>query len=269
MAEGKKGKAPFDGSGSRPTWLPRLLRQETKCTPVIMTKLKGPGSGKYSRQPCTGYIDHDITMFREPAYTFRIMHSGKRYSDPCSPGPCYYFNPNLTRFGMSHSPQVSIFERLPNLRTESTPEPATYHWEKVPPPGERCAPAFSMGSRWPFRVSDPTPGPGQYSLPRPPPGRGPGPTLGSTCTLWAFNKDLVRGPGPAAYSRPDPDTFLTRSPCHSLALRLQPPKGSSLGPGPGAYNVHRVTIHKPRAPACTLHIRHSDYLTPLVIDVKD
>lgn len=36
--------------------------------------------------------------------------------DVCSPGPCYFLDPKVTRFGMSSCPQVPMAERISNLR---------------------------------------------------------------------------------------------------------------------------------------------------------
>ncbi|OWK09092.1 ODF3L1 [Cervus elaphus hippelaphus] len=51
---------------------------EIKQTPVVLAMLKGPGPAKYLRPSCTGYIDHDVSMFQEPAYTLHAGHSEKR-----------------------------------------------------------------------------------------------------------------------------------------------------------------------------------------------
>ncbi|XP_072807295.1 protein CIMAP1C isoform X3 [Vicugna pacos] len=91
--------------------------QEVKQTPVVMAMIKGPGPAKYLRPPCTGYVDHDMSMFQEPAYTLHTRHSEKRITDICSPGPCYFLDPKITRFGMSSCPQVPMAERVSNLRS--------------------------------------------------------------------------------------------------------------------------------------------------------
>ncbi|KAM5178924.1 protein CIMAP1C isoform 4-T4 [Callospermophilus lateralis] len=93
-----------------PSW------QEVKQTPIIMAMIKGPGPAKYLRPSCTGYIDHDTSMFQEPAFTLHRRHSEKRITDICSPGPCYFLDPKITRFGMSSCPQVPMEERISNLR---------------------------------------------------------------------------------------------------------------------------------------------------------
>ena len=46
--------------------------------------LTGPGPAKYLRPSCTGYIDHDVSMFQEPAYTLHAWHPEKR---ECLPHP--------------------------------------------------------------------------------------------------------------------------------------------------------------------------------------
>ena len=45
--------------------------------------LAGPGPAKYLRPSCTGYVDHDISMFQEPAYSLHTRHSEKRECSPC------------------------------------------------------------------------------------------------------------------------------------------------------------------------------------------
>lgn len=39
-------------------------------------KNKGPGPGKYLLPPCTGFINHDFTLTKKPAYTI-----GNKWSD--------------------------------------------------------------------------------------------------------------------------------------------------------------------------------------------
>ncbi|KAL2790878.1 outer dense fiber protein 3-like protein 1 [Daubentonia madagascariensis] len=252
-----------------PSW------QEIKQTPVIMAMIKGPGPAKYLRPSCTGYIDHDISMFQEPAYTLHTRHSEKRITDVCSPGPCYFLDPKITRFGMSSCPQVPNEERVANPRLSPTLAPCHYYFEKIPPPAERKAPRYTFGYRCPYRVMDPNPAPNQYQLPsllgpNTPVNRAtPCYSLASMDKNWFYKEDVAGGPGPAMHARPEPSVYQNRSPVYSMAKRFAYPQDHTLRPGPGSHEVQQVTVHKPRTPAFTMGIKHSPHLCPLVIDIRD
>ena len=40
-------------------------------------------------------------------------------------------------------------------------------------------------------------------------------------------------------------------------------------PGPGAYSPDKVYVNKPAAPKFSLGIRHSEFVSPLIIEVRD
>ncbi|XP_006142649.1 outer dense fiber protein 3-like protein 1 [Tupaia chinensis] len=250
-------------------------RQEVKQTPIIMALIKGPGPAKYLRPSCTGYVDHDTSMFQEPAYTLHSRHSEKRIMDTCSPGPCYFLDPKITRFGMSSCPQVPMEERLCSLRLSPTPAPCHYHLEKIQPPGERRAPQYTFGYRCPYRVGDPNPAPNQYQLPcslgphTPVKRASPCYSLAPADKNWFYKEDVARGPGPATHARPEPSVYQNRSPVYSMARRFAYPLDHTLRPGPGTHEVQKVTTHKPRTPAFTMGIKHSPHLCPLVLDIRD
>ncbi|XP_036625558.1 outer dense fiber protein 3-like protein 1 [Trichosurus vulpecula] len=250
-------------------------RQEVMQTPVLMALMKSPGPGRYLLPSCTGYVGHDISMHRAPAYTFHTGHSEKRISDSCSPGPCHYYDSRLTRFGVSSCPQVPMEERIANLRLWSTPAPPTYFWEKVHPPGERRSPQYTIGYRCPYRVSDPNPAPNHYPQPRrlgygtPVNHSAPCYSFASTSDPWRFNKDIHKSPGPAVHTRPEPSVYQNRSPIHSMGKLFGYPRDKANYPGPGSHEVQTVTIHKPQAPSFSMGVKHSPHLTPLIVDVKD
>ncbi|XP_046506079.1 outer dense fiber protein 3-like protein 1 [Equus quagga] len=252
-----------------PSW------QEVKQTPVVMAMIKGPGPAKYLRPSCTGYIDHDISMFQEPAYTLHTRHSEKRITDVCSPGPCYFLDPKITRFGMSSCPQVPMEERISNLRLNPTPASCHYCLEKTHPPGERRAPQHTFGYRCPYRVTDPNPAPNQYQLPcllgpnNPVNRAAPCYSLASGDKNWFYRENVAGGPGPATRTRPEPSVYQNHSPVYSMAKRFAYPVDHTPRPGPGSHNVQQVTVHKPRTPAFTMGIKHSPNLCPLVIDIHD
>ncbi|XP_062948247.1 protein CIMAP1C [Cynocephalus volans] len=252
-----------------PSW------QEVKQTPTIMAMIRGPGPAKYLRPSCTGYIDHDISMFQEPAYTLHARHSEKRITDICSPGPSYFLDPKITRFGMSSCPQVPMGECISNLRLSPTPASCHYHFEKFPPPGERRAPQYAFGYRCPYRVMDPNPAPNHYQLPlmlgpsNPVNWAAPCYSLARVDKNWFYKEDVAGGPGPATHARPEPSIYQNRSPIYSMARRFTYPLDCTLRPGPGSHDVQQVTVHKPRTPAFTMGVKHSPHLCPLVIDIRD
>ncbi|CAM9731058.1 unnamed protein product [Rangifer tarandus platyrhynchus] len=247
---------------------------EIKQTPVVLAMLKGPGPAKYLRPSCTGYIDHDVSMFQEPACTLHARHSEKRIVDIRSPGPCYFLDPKITRFGMASCPQVPMAEHISNLRLSPTPAPCHYHLEKTYPPGERRAPEYSFGFRCPYRVMDPNPGPNQYQMPLllgpnlPANKAAPCYSLAHLDKNW-FYKNTARGPGPAAHTRPEPSVYQNRGPIYSMAKRFGYLADRTPRPGPGSHSVQQVTVHKPRPPAFTMGIKHSAHLCPLMVDVRD
>nr|XP_054306037.1 outer dense fiber protein 3-like protein 1 isoform X2 [Pongo pygmaeus] len=216
---------------------PLPSRQEVKQTPVIMAKIKGPGPAKYIRPSCTGYIDHDISMFKAPAYTLHSRHSEKG------------LNPTLAS--------------------------CQYYFEKIHPPGERRAPQYTFGYRRPYRVMDPNPAPNQYQMPlllgpnTPVSRAAPCYSLASRDKNWFYKEDVAGGPGPTTYARPEPSIYQNRSPTYSMAKRFTYPLDLTPRPGPGTHEVQQVTVHKPHIPAFTMGIKHSLYLCPLVIDIRD
>ncbi|GAB1294254.1 Outer dense fiber protein 3-like protein 1 [Apodemus speciosus] len=252
-----------------PSW------HEIKQTPVVMATIKGPGPAKYLRPSCTGYIGHDISMFQEPAYSLHTRHTKKRIIDLDSPGPCYFLNPKATRFGISTCPQVSMEERIPNLRINSTPASCYYNVEKTRPSGERRPPQYTFGYRCPYRVMDPNPGPNQYQLPltlgpdTPVFRAAPSYSLASTNKNWFHKENIAGGPGPAMHARPEPSVYQNRSPVFSMAKRFDYPLDHTLRPGPGSHNIQPVTVHKPRIPAFTMGVKHSPHLCPLIVDICD
>ncbi|KAL6082284.1 hypothetical protein STEG23_031311 [Scotinomys teguina] len=250
-------------------------RQEIKQTPVVMATIKGPGPAKYLRPSCTGYIAHDISMFREPAYSLHSRHTEKRITDTYSPGPCYFLNPKVTRFGISTCSQVPMEEHISNLRLSTTPAPCHYKLEKTRPPGERTAPHYTLGYRCPYRVMDPNPASNQYKLPlslgpnTPVFRAAPCYSLGSSSKNWFYKENIAGGPGPAMHARPEPSVYQNRSPMFSMAKRFAYPLDHTHQPGPGSHNVQSVTVHKPRIPAFTMGIKHSPHLCPLIVDILD
>lgn len=87
--------------------------------------------------------------------------------------------------------------------------------------------------------------------------------------VGAPSEDLSMSPGPAKYNIINPDVYRQRQPSFSMQSRTKRPNYSSAIPGPGAYSPEKFHLHLPKPPSCTLGVRHSEFVTPLVVDVVD
>nr|XP_006127073.1 outer dense fiber protein 3-like protein 2 [Pelodiscus sinensis] len=196
------------------------------------------------------------------------------YVKDSSPGPCYYVDPQLTRFGRSGGPSYSMLARSKTPAQPQTPGPGRYRPEQAPPVTQRRPPAFTLGSRTPYRRVDLGPAPNSYALPSLLGSRVPSQTSRPRVTISGrdkrrgFSEDLSQTPGPAHYNRTDPNTYLHRSPAFSMRGRHSLPGAALQTPGPGAHSPEKVTAHWARAPAHSLGVRHSDFVTPLIEDVS-
>ncbi len=47
------------------------------------------------------------------------------------------------------------------------------------------------------------------------------------------------------------------------------PGDSTVKPGPGSHYPENVYLTKRKAPQCSFGIRHSQYVAPLIVEVKD
>ncbi|XP_042329931.1 outer dense fiber protein 3-like protein 1 [Sceloporus undulatus] len=242
----------------------------------ISAKFKGPGPGKYGRQPCTGVKDHDFTKYTEPAYTMRLKSKAKMIEVVESPGPCYYVDPSLSHLGIWRPASFRMAQEKKRTNIIPTPAPNEYYIEKIHPIEEPNAPAYTIGVRTRYWENSPTPGPNRYTLPGtlgpglPVKPSAPCLSMATSASVWSYAKDPIKGPGPAMYTIPEPDVYLHRQPAHSISQRLTPSIKDST-PGPLDYSVELVTAHKPRAPRFSLGIRHSEYVhtTPPVCIVKE
>ncbi|ETE68068.1 Outer dense fiber protein 3 [Ophiophagus hannah] len=215
----------------------------------------GPGPGKYNRCPCTGIKNHDFTKYAEPAYTMRIKSSPKTIMVLESPGPCYYVDPSVSRLGIWRPVSFFMQQRGKNA-------------------SKLQVVAYTIGARTPYWLNNPTPAPNKYALP---PTLGPkvpnkraAPCLSITSIAPGRNYMLRKGPGPAAYTIPEPDIYLQHQPSYTMSQRFIP-SSKEHTPGPLDYSAEQVTIHKPRAPCFSLGVRHSEYAhgTPTVCLIQE
>lgn len=85
--------------------------------------------------------------------------------------------------------------------------------------------------------------------------------------VGAPSEDLSKSPGPG--NSTNPDVYRKRQPSFSMQSRTKRPVYSSAAPGPGTYSPERFHMHLRKAPSFTLGARHSEFITPLVVDVND
>ncbi|NWX48340.1 ODF3A protein, partial [Steatornis caripensis] len=98
------------------TWRPHRPRGP------VMAQFSSPGP-KYSIPGTTGYLTHNPTKAKAPAYSFQGPKHHKVYD--CSPGPCYYIQSSITRNGKYVAPAQHM-AGLPKKKTEVTPGPSEY-----------------------------------------------------------------------------------------------------------------------------------------------
>ncbi|CAL8289343.1 unnamed protein product [Gadus morhua 'NCC'] len=254
------------------------MEEPLRRRPLIAGRERGPGPGRYALPPTVGYINHDVTKPSSPAYTFHSRLSSAMVSVDSSPGPRYHVDPGMTRFGRSRSLSYSILGRGKKTgELFQTPGPGTYSPEKAPPlNGHRRPPVFTISTRTRYRTVDPVPAPNRYTLPS---------VLGSqtptkpSSASYSFggrrgaagppSEGLTRTPGPGCYHRPDPNVYLPRQPSFSMQGRTKRPGATAANPGPGTHSPEKVQVHLPRPPSFSLGQRHSEFVTPLVVQVME
>ncbi|XP_020784541.1 outer dense fiber protein 3-like protein 2a [Boleophthalmus pectinirostris] len=251
------------------------MEEAVKKRPIISARERGPGPGRYALPPTVGYMNHDFTKPSSPAYTFHSRQSSAMVSVDSSPGPRYSVDSRVTRFGRMQTPSYSILGRGRRLGEQSqTPGPGTYSPERAPPVNaHRRFPSYTMSTRTRYRTVDDVPAPNSYVLPNLMGSQVPHKPSSASFSfsgrrgVGAPSEDLSKSPGPAKYSSTHPDVMHRRQPSFSMQPRTQRPSYTSGVPGPGAYSPEKFYLHLPKRPAFTMGIRHSEFVTPLVVDV--
>ncbi|XP_039989455.1 outer dense fiber protein 3-B isoform X2 [Xiphias gladius] len=213
--------------------------------------LYGSPGPKYALPGLTGFNKHDPTKYKAPMFSFGKRH--EQASSYCSPGPRYLIPSNITSAGRDgqYSPEHS--------------GKSIFH----------SAPAYSLSGRSKDITTNQTPGPASYTLP---------PVLGcKTVTTSAapayslcrrsqsgsFHEDLKKTPGPASYKVVDPCVYSQKPPQYSMTGRNFPPGETTEKPGPGAHYLEQVAVTRAKAPSFSFGLRHSDYITPLIVNVAE
>ncbi|XP_067554637.1 ciliary microtubule associated protein 1B [Pseudorca crassidens] len=243
----------------------------------IAALYSGPGP-KYKLPASTGYILHDPSRPRAPAFTFGARLPTQQTS--CGPGPGHLVPARMTVRGRDGAPAYSIFGRPRHAAPFLTPGPGRYFPERAEKAAYPSAPRHTIAPRnWGLRAESQTPGPGTYTVPSLLGPRVVGKVSAPIYSIYGRSaegsvcEDLSKTPGPCAYHVVSPGIYKPRAPQFSMLARTSLPQGNSLNPGPAAYNVDQVLCssesrhRKPRG--WSFGIRHSDYLAPMVIDVDD
>ncbi|XP_006876763.1 PREDICTED: outer dense fiber protein 3-like protein 2 [Chrysochloris asiatica] len=227
----------------------------------------GTGSGLYVLPSTISHIQQDSTRVSGPAYSLARRPSEATPEDS-SPGPVYFLDPKVTRFGRSYTPAYSMQGRAKSRGLEVTPGPGAYSPEKVPPVRQRTPPAFTLGPRLrPQLLDTSAPAPNAYTLPslwgsqifiKP---SSPSYTVVGRTPPIRPPQDPAEIPGPGQYDSPDPNAYRHRRPAFTMLGRPRTPRPPDATPGPGTHSPEQVTVHKARAPAFTMGIRHSKRVT--------
>lgn len=139
----------------------------------------------------------------------------------------------------------------------------------------RRPPSHTMGFRTRYRTIDTVPAPNRYTLPNllgsqiPNKPSSASYSVAQRIKTGAPSEDLATTPGPAHYNKTDPNIYRNRQPSFSIQSRHNIPSDATCKPGPGTHCPEKVKAHLPRAPSFTIGVRHSEFVTPLVIDLND
>lgn len=252
---------------------------ETKKTaprPMIAARETGPGPGRYFLPSTTGTSNHDPTKTKSPASTFGTALPSTLISNAAGPGPAHAVPAGIMRTGTDSAPAFSMAGRAKDKKFGRTPAPGAYSPQNVKIDKGTIAPAYTMRPKCGRRKGEQTPASNAYNV-----GTYLTKSVNSTkksseqysmtgrANKGGFAEDLSKAPGPGKYAVTDPNVNKNKQPTYSMRARTQVPQDATKKPGPGAHRPENVTANKPKAPAFSMGIRHSEYLTPLIVDVPD
>lgn len=245
------------------------------------TKPRGPIAAMYSSPgPCyglpglVGQRTHDPRSghSKAPSFPFGVRHG--KFSDDCSPGPCYFPSPKVNRDGQDGTPHYSLYSRQRDSTQFKTPGPGAYKPESVGQCAHYRHPAYSFGIRNRHRRIDESPAPNKYQVPavlgktvdsgKP---QAPQYSMSSRFKYGSFHDDVSKTPGPGTYKETDINAYKSKQPLYSMTSRNVMPGDATKKPGPGAHSPENVWMHKRQMPISSFGIRHSEYLAPLIVDI--
>jgi len=225
-----------------------------------LRQTKGPGPA-YLLPPTVGYVGHDSSRRRNPAYSIGLMLNATKWGNPQSPGPIYAIPKGMTAKGPDGQPAYSVSGRNKGIDfITQTPGPAAYY------PNINCnrrkPPAFALSFRTKvIELGKASPGP-IYLLPSCLGPRIPDKMAAGEASIKGRGipvEKLSQSPGPI-YAIGSPNLIKPKGGEVTLKSRWKDPKSQSVNAGPGSYNVDksgRCVYRKP--PAFSLGIRHSEF----------
>ncbi|XP_054264728.1 outer dense fiber protein 3-like [Macrosteles quadrilineatus] len=184
---------------------------------------QGPGPNAYKLPPQVGYEGHDVSKWRNPAFSMGLKTRTK--GKDVGPGPAYTVD-KMTRFGTAYSPSAPFGQRTGMTDKSDGPGPGAYN-----PDIRNVGKVNRVGGTFGMRPDDVAkssgPGPNAYNVKDPTLKRQPTFAMGT-------RNDIVQkhvGPGPNAYNPKRQDNV--------RSVKFGPPPRSvaarDAGPGPGAY----------------------------------
>uniref|UniRef100_A0A3P9NZV2 Outer dense fiber of sperm tails 3-like 2a n=1 Tax=Poecilia reticulata TaxID=8081 RepID=A0A3P9NZV2_POERE len=249
------------------------MEEVVRKRPINSARERGPGPARYALPPTVGYINHDFTKPSSPAYSFHGRMSTQNLTTNL-------MIKLLTRFGRTETPSYSMSGRGRRIgkRDEpfQTPGPGAYSPERAPPlNAHRRPPSYTISERTKYRSMDPVPAPNSYTLPGllgpqvPHKLASASYSFSGRRTAGAPSEDLSKTPGPGQYRSTDPDVYRQRQPSFTMQRRTKRLSYSSAAPGPGTYSPEKTYGHLHKSPSFSMGIRHSEFVTPLVVHVAD
>nr|XP_055230450.1 outer dense fiber protein 3B isoform X1 [Gorilla gorilla gorilla]XP_055230451.1 outer dense fiber protein 3B isoform X1 [Gorilla gorilla gorilla]XP_055230452.1 outer dense fiber protein 3B isoform X1 [Gorilla gorilla gorilla] len=232
----------------------------------------GPGP-KYKLPPNTGYVLHDPSRPRAPAFTFGARFPTQQTT--CGPGPGHLVPARMTVRGPDGAPAYSIYGRPRRSAPFLTPGPGKYFPERAGNATYPSAPRHTIAPRnWGVQAEKQSPGPAAYTVPSLLGPRVIGKVSAPTCSIYgrraagSFFEDLSKvgegpgrtqgvpgprqwrrqpapsalsqTPGPCAYHVVSPGVYKSRAPQFTILARTSLPQDNTRKPGPAAYNVDQV-----------------------------
>ncbi|XP_042303132.1 outer dense fiber protein 3 [Sceloporus undulatus] len=180
------------------------------------------------------------------------------------PGPKYYVQ-GATGY-VSHiptkrkAPAYSMHGSRPSLSKDCSPGPY-YVQSSMTNRGRKSAPAYSMGSRPRVKV-EVTPGPGDYS---------PEKSHKIIYKSAPVHSLSFRTHGAKVDSTPGPNTYVIPEVFgpHAVGKSSSPSYSMARKSMLGCFHedLHKVSLVRSCAPVVSFGIKHSDYTTPLIVDV--
>ncbi|KAK2143268.1 hypothetical protein LSH36_858g00031 [Paralvinella palmiformis] len=231
----------------------------------------GPGPC-YGLPTLVGQAEHDprSTRCKAPAFIFGIRHG--KLTEDCSPGPAYLPEGKIYKDGKDGTPHYSLYSRPRDQLRFNTPGPGAYTPENCGQAAYRKEPAYSFGSRTTLRRNDRVPAPNAYTLDsmlsktvRSSKRQAPTFIMTGKNKVGSFCEDLPKTPGPGAYGVIQPDIYKTKTPSYSMTARNIGVGDNTRKPGPGAHSPEKVIVNKRAAPQFSFGIRHSSYITPIIV----